>query len=39
MSLGWTPGTTGDEDMLLAAYTEYRKAKTAGTKAERSLAA
>jgi dTDP-glucose 4,6-dehydratase len=36
--LGWTPRYR-DEDMLLAAYTEYRKAKTAGTKAERSLAA
>ncbi|WP_332694679.1 NAD-dependent epimerase/dehydratase family protein [Bosea sp. (in: a-proteobacteria)] len=36
--LGWTPKHR-DEDMLLAAYTEYRKAKTAGTKAQRSLAA
>ena len=36
--LGWTPKHR-DEDMLLAAYTEYRKARTAGNKAQRSLAA
>ena len=36
--LGWTPQYR-DEDMLLAAYTEYRKAKEATAPASRSLAA
>jgi dTDP-glucose 4,6-dehydratase len=36
--LGWAPQHR-DEDMLLAAYTEYRKAKDGPKQAERSLAA
>lgn len=36
--LGWHPKYR-DEDMLLAAYTEYRKSKDAQPQAERSLAA
>ena len=36
--LGWAPQYR-DEDMLLAAYTEYRKAKDGPKQAERSLAA
>lgn len=36
--LGWAPRHR-DEDMLLAAYTEYRRAKEATAPAERSLAA
>ena len=36
--LGWKP-LHRDEDMLLAAYTEYRKAKDPQVQAQRSLAA
>jgi dTDP-glucose 4,6-dehydratase len=36
--LGWTPKHR-DEDMLLAAYTEYRKSKDIRNQAQRSLAA
>ena len=36
--LGWAPQHR-DEDMLLAAYTEYRKARDPNFQAQRSLAA